>query len=162
MWALQLITLIYADKEEKLTFMQTRKKCDKMMNLFRNVIMKALMQNMAAITSQYLMYKSKRKFKQERIKCHRGDLRASKKGGSNCLISNISCQNLAASRRQWPKLGWELTSVWPKLTSTRSQILVTDVYSQPNSGHWHYLTTKFWPLTLEIRQLLPPLSASKH
>ena len=60
------------------------------------------------------------------------------------------------SRRQWPKLGWELTSVWPKLTSTCSQILVTDVYSQPNSGHWHYLTTKFRPLTLEIRQLLPP------
>ena len=76
-----------------------------------------------------------------------------KEGGSNCLLSNVSGQNLAVSRRQWPKLGWELMSVWPKLTSTRSQILVTDVYSRPNSGHWRYLTTKFWPLTLEIRQL---------
>ena len=37
-------------------------------------------------------------------------------------------------------------------------MLVTDVYSQPNFGHWRYLTTKFWLITLEIRQLLPPFS----
>ena len=37
-----------------------------------------------------------------------------------------------------------------------------NINSQPIFGHCRLLTTKFWPLTLEIRQLLPPLSASKH
>ena len=63
------------------------------------------------------------------------------KGGSNCLISNVSSQKLTVSRRQWPKLGWELTSVWSKLT-------------QSKSGNWRLLTAKFQSLTFFQNQIL--------
>ena len=62
--------------------------------------------------------------------------------------------NLAGSIRQWPKFGWEKTSV------TRIWLWIdvsfghTDVYSQPNSGHWHFLAAKFWSLTYPCIQIL--------
>ena len=38
----------------------------------------------------------------------------------------------------------------------------TDVNFQPNFGHWRLLTAKFLPLTLEIRQLLPPCLSTSN
>ena len=62
--------------------------------------------------------------------------------------------NLAGSKRQWRKFGWEKTSV------TRIWLWIdvsfghTDVYSQPNCGHWHFLAAKFWSLTYPCIQIL--------
>ena len=46
-----------------------------------------------------------------------------------------------------------MTRIWLRVDVSFGH---TDVNSQPNSGHWRLLTAKFWPLTLETRQLLPP------
>ena len=93
-------------------------------------------------------------------------------------------QNWVGSRRQWPEFGCEQTSVWPEfgceqtsvwpefgceqtsvlviLTSTHSQILVTDISLQPNSGHWHILASKFWSLTSAANPILVTLTSSQR
>ena len=60
------------------------------------------------------------------------------------LGENVSDQNLAVNRRQFWSYWRLLTAKFWSLTFPCSQILVTDISSHPNSGHWLLLPTQFW------------------
>ena len=71
------------------------------------------------------------------------------------LQGNVSDQNLAVSRRQYDQ-NWRLfTAKFWSLTFSHSQILVTDVYSQPNCGHtdvsWATCITRNFALKANLK-----------
>ena len=71
------------------------------------------------------------------------------------LQGNVSDQNLAVSRRQYDQ-NWRLfTAKFWSLTFSHSQILVTDVYSQPNCGHtdvsWATCITRIFALKANLK-----------
>ena len=71
------------------------------------------------------------------------------------MQGNVSDQNLAVSRRQYDQ-NWRLfTAKFWSLTFSHSQILVTDVYSQPNCGHtdvsWATCITRIFALKANLK-----------
>ena len=71
------------------------------------------------------------------------------------MQGNVSDQNLAVSRRQYDQ-NWRLfTAKFWSLTFSHSQILVTDVYSQPNCGHtdvsWATCITRIFALKAHLK-----------